>query len=135
MDQKANGVEPVNAAGRMGPGWLQNPADIVEGNNDRHMGMTGSERNIPMRFLVTAAICFSVVLPLTAEAQTRLPRRSTSERQAEDINRDIQQGRRLQNVERQIQIDQNQLRQDIDRQRVFSNPPSSLRNCPVGAVC
>lgn len=88
-----------------------------------------------MRFLVTAAICFSVAAPLMAEAQTRLPRKSTSERQVEEINRNIRQDRRLNEVERQIQIDRNQIRQNIDRQRVFSNPPSSFRNCPVGAVC
>jgi len=88
-----------------------------------------------MRILVTASICFSLAVPLAVGAQTRLPRKSTSERQVEEINRDIQQERRLNEVERQIQIDRNQLRQDIDRQRMFSNPPSSLRNCPVGAVC
>ena len=101
----------------------------------RHMEIKGSERNIHMRFLVTAAICLGIVLPLSAEAQTsRLPRKSTSERQVDDINRNIQQERRLNNLEQQIQVDRNQLRQNIDRHNLFSNTPSPFRNCPVGAA-
>jgi hypothetical protein len=88
-----------------------------------------------MRFIVTAAICLSFALPFQAEAQTaRLPRKSTSERQVEDLNRNIQDQGRLQELQRQNQIDRNQLRQDIDRHRMFSSPPSPFRNCPVGSV-
>ncbi|SCY69609.1 hypothetical protein [Microvirga guangxiensis] len=88
-----------------------------------------------MRLLVTAAICLGLILPLAAEAQTsRLPSKSRSERQVEDINRNIEQNQRLNDVQRQIQTEQNQLRQDIDRQRLFSNTPSPFRNCPVGAA-
>lgn len=88
-----------------------------------------------MRLLVSAAICLGLVLPLTAEAQTaRLPRKSMNERQVEELNRSIQQDRRLNNLEQRIQSDQNQLRQNIDRQRLFSNTPSPFRNCPVGTA-
>jgi UPF0716 family protein affecting phage T7 exclusion len=88
-----------------------------------------------MRLLVTAAVGFALVLPLAAEAQTsRLPSKSRSERQVEDINRNIRQDQRLNDVQRQIQTDQNQVRQDIDRQRLFSNTPSPFRNCPVGSA-
>ncbi len=88
-----------------------------------------------MRLLVTAAVCLGLFLPLAAEAQpSRLPSKSRSERQVDDINRNIQRDRRLNEVEQQIQTNQNQLRQEIDRQRLFSNTPSPFRNCPVGAA-
>ncbi len=88
-----------------------------------------------MRFLVTAAACLGLLLPLAAEAQTaRLPRKSVNERQAEEINRNIQQEQRLKSLEQQIQVEQNLMRQNIDRQRLFSTTPSPFRNCPVGAA-
>jgi len=88
-----------------------------------------------MRFLVTAATCLGLILPLAAEAQTtRLPRKSVNERQAEEINRNIQQEQRLKSLEQQIQVEQNLMRQNIDRQRLFSTTPSPFRNCPVGAA-
>ncbi|WP_134496497.1 NfeD family protein [Microvirga pakistanensis] len=88
-----------------------------------------------MRFLVTAAACLGLVLPMAAEAQTsRLPRKSVNERQVEDINRNIRQEQRLKNLEGQIQVEQNLMRQNIDRQRLFSTTPSPFRNCPVGAA-
>jgi len=88
-----------------------------------------------MRFFVTAVTCLGMVLPLAAEAQTaRLPRKSVNERQVEEINRNIQQDQRLKSLEQQIQVEQNLLRQNIDRQRLFSTTPSPFRNCPVGAA-
>lgn len=77
-----------------------------------------------MRLLVTSAVFASLVLPVSAEAQTtRLPSQSRPERQVEDINRNIQQDRRLQSLEQEIEIRNNQLRQSIDRDRMFANPP------------
>ncbi|MCG7391682.1 hypothetical protein MHY87_02015 [Microvirga sp. ACRRW] len=88
-----------------------------------------------MRLLVTAAICLGLVLPLAAQAQpSLLPSQPRSERQVDDINRNIRQDQRLNDVQRQIQTDRNQLRQDIDRQRLFSNTPSPFRNCPAGSA-
>ncbi|MXQ10133.1 hypothetical protein [Microvirga makkahensis] len=88
-----------------------------------------------MRILVTAATCLCLVLPLAAEAQTaRLPRKSVNERQVEEINRSIRQDQRLKSLEQQIQVEQNLMRQDIERQRLFSTTPSPFRNCPVGAA-
>lgn len=88
-----------------------------------------------MRFFVTAVTCLGMVLPLAAEAQTaRLPRKSVNERQVEEINRNIQQDQRLKSLEQQIQVEQNLMRQNIDRQRLFSTTPSPFRNCPVGAA-
>lgn len=74
--------------------------------------------------LLPAAVVLSVVLPLSAEAQTvRLPSQSRSERQVEDLNRNIQQDRRLQSLEQELEVRNNQLRQNIDRDRMFANPP------------
>jgi hypothetical protein len=88
-----------------------------------------------MRFLmVTAAILSSLAVP--ALAQTRLPRTSPSERQVNEINRSIQQEQRLMQREQQYQIDNNQLRQRLDRQQNLSNPspPARIRNCPAGSI-
>jgi hypothetical protein len=92
-----------------------------------------------MRFLVIAAVCSSFVLPLAApvEAQTRrLPRKSASERQVEDINRNLRQEESERQFERQYRIDNNLLRQQVDRQRVLSNPPPVPRigPCPSGSI-
>jgi len=88
-----------------------------------------------MRFFVTVGICLGLVLPLAAEAQTaRLPRKSVNERQVEEINRNIQQEQRLKSLEGQIQVEQNLMRQNIDRQRTFSTTPPPFRNCPAGSA-
>jgi len=94
-----------------------------------------------MRLLLPAAVILSVVLPLSAQAQTtRLPSKSRSERQVEEINRNIQQDRRLQSLEQEIEVRNNQLRQNIDRDRMFANPPPipvpPLRRstCPAGSM-
>jgi len=77
-----------------------------------------------MRLLVTTAVAAGLLLPLSAEAQTtRLPSQSRPERQVEDINRNIRQDRRLKSLEQEIEIRDNQLRQRIDRDRMFANPP------------
>ena len=94
-----------------------------------------------MRSLVTAAVVLSILLPLTAEAQTtRLPSRSRSERQVDDINRNIEQERRLQSLEQELEVRGNQLRQNIDRDRMFANPPPvpipypRRGACPPGSI-
>jgi hypothetical protein len=70
-----------------------------------------------------------------AEAQTRLPRTTRSERQVDDINRNLQQEQRVRGIEQQIQTDNNQIRQNIDRQRTFDNSPSTFRpRCPPSAI-
>lgn len=88
-----------------------------------------------MRQVLTAALCLSFVMTSVAEAQTRLPRKTRSERQVEDINRNLQQDQRIRGIEQQIQTDNNRLRQNIDRQRMFDNSPSTFRpRCPAGAI-
>jgi hypothetical protein len=91
-----------------------------------------------MRFMVVLAVVSSFALSLTvpAEAQTRLPRTSPAERKSEEINRRIRQDQRQLRVEERIQTQDNQLRQDIDRQRLFSTRPPSIQNgnCPPSAI-
>ncbi len=92
-----------------------------------------------MRAVLTAALCFSLCLIVPVEAQRRLPRKSAPERQVEDINRNLRQEQNQRAFEQQIQTETNQLRQSIDRQRMFSTPPTpspALRRstCPVGSV-
>ncbi|WP_414473661.1 hypothetical protein [Microvirga sp. M2] len=85
-----------------------------------------------MRFFVTAVLCLGIVMPMAAEAQTaRLPRKSVNERQVEDINRNIQEDQRLKSLQQQNQVEHNLLRQNLDRDRLFSRPPGA---CPPGAV-
>lgn len=92
-----------------------------------------------MRFMVALAIVSSLVLPasMPAEAQTRLPRVSPSERATKDINRRIRQDQRLLNLEERIQMDNNQIRQDIQRERLFAPrtlAPVSRGTCPRGSI-
>lgn len=88
-----------------------------------------------MRRAIAAALCLSFAVASVAEAQTRLPRKTRSERQVEDINRSLQQEQRVRGIEQQIQTNNNQIRQSIDRQRTLDNSPSSFRSrCPAGAI-
>jgi len=91
-----------------------------------------------MRSIVAAALALSFALPfvLPAEAQTRLPRASPSERKVREINRNLGQEQRQLRYEQQNQFEINQLRQSIERQRVFSNPspPARIGGCPAGSV-
>ena len=89
-----------------------------------------------MRPLI-AALMLSFFMPLASQAEAqsaRLPRKSNAERQVEDINRNLRQGDRLRQLEQQYQIDSNQFRQSIDRQRTLSNPPARIGTCPVGSI-
>ena len=91
-----------------------------------------------MRFLVAALIGFSFALPLPVEAQPeRLPRKSRSERQVEELNRNMQQDRRIQSLEQDFRLKSGQIRQDIERQRMFSSPPitSPYRGHPGAVRC
>ncbi|WP_210484936.1 hypothetical protein [Microvirga antarctica] len=88
-----------------------------------------------MRVLTVAtAILCALTLPVVA--QTRLPRTSPAERQVDEINRSITREQRSLQRDQQYQIDNNQMRQRIDRQQNLSNPspPARLRNCPVGSI-
>jgi hypothetical protein len=92
-----------------------------------------------MRFMVALAIVSSLALLISmpADAQTRLPRVSPSERATKDINRRIQQDQRLLNLEERIQMENNQIRQDIRRERLFApRPLPSIRSgaCPRGSI-
>ena len=92
-----------------------------------------------MRFMVALTIVSSFILPLAvpADAQTRLPRVSPSERAAKDINRRIRQDQQLLNLEERIQMENNQIRQDIQRERLFAPrtlPPVSRGACPRGSI-
>ncbi|MGF9756377.1 hypothetical protein AAII07_14330 [Microvirga sp. 0TCS3.31] len=92
-----------------------------------------------MRFMVALAIASSFVVPLSipADAQTRLPRVSPSERASKDINRRIRQDQQLLNLEERIQMENNQIRQDIQRERLFApRPLPSIRSgtCPRGSI-
>lgn len=88
-----------------------------------------------MRLVILAAVFAGLAVP--AAAQTRLPRKSPAERQVNRINRDLRQGGSERHFEQQYQIDTNQLRQNLDRERVFSNPtpPAGFRGtCPAGSI-
>lgn len=87
-----------------------------------------------MRIAIIVTVLAGLIVP--AVAQTRLPRTSPSEREVNRINRSINQEQRLQRLEQQIQIDNNQLRQNIDRQRNISSPvrPGRIGTCPAGSI-
>ncbi len=92
-----------------------------------------------MRALVALAIVLSLVLPLAvpADAQMRLPRVSPSERNSREINRRIRQDQQLLNLEERIQMQNNQFRQDIQRERLFAPralPPVPRGACPRGSI-
>ncbi|MEE1657057.1 hypothetical protein VB618_12680 [Microvirga sp. CF3062] len=92
-----------------------------------------------MRFMVALAIGSSLILPLAvpADAQTRLPRVSPSERSSKETNRRIRQDQQLLNLEERIQMENNQIRQDIQRERLFAprTLPAIRRGaCPRGSI-
>jgi len=78
-----------------------------------------------MRLALAAAMVSSLLLPLAvpAEAQTRLPRVSPAERKTKTINRQIQQDQRLLRLEERIRMENNQIRQSIERDRLFAPRP------------
>jgi hypothetical protein len=88
----------------------------------------------PMRTLLILAVVMAAALP--AAAQTRLPRTSPAERQVDDINRSIAREQRSLQIQQQNQINNNQLRQSIDRQQMYTRPSSPFRNatCPAGSI-
>ena len=87
-----------------------------------------------MRVMVVATVLLSFAVP--AVAQTRLPRTSPTERQVKAINRSLLREQRQLRSDEQYQIDQNQLRQSLDRRFNLSNPspPARIRNCPAGSI-
>ncbi|QRM30862.1 hypothetical protein [Microvirga sp. VF16] len=93
-----------------------------------------------MRIVMALAIVSSLLLSLAvpAEAQTRLPRTSPAERNTDAINRRIQQDQRILGVEQDIQSKSNQIRQNVDRDRLFAPrylPPVPRAGCGRGRVC
>ncbi|WP_201830049.1 hypothetical protein [Microvirga zambiensis] len=94
-----------------------------------------------MRFMMVLAIVSSVALPVAmpAEAQTRLPRTSPAERTTDNINRRIQDDQRILGVEQDIRSQNSRIRQNIERDRMFSNPPPApvpyrRGTCPRGSI-
>jgi hypothetical protein len=139
MDQKANGVEPevLSILPQARTSGLQSHCRI---RLPLPYGYGRPEEECPMRFMVALAIVSSLVVPLAlpAEAQTRLPRTSPAERSTKDINRRIQQDQRILGVEQDIRSESNQIRQNIDRDRLFaprSLPPMPRAGCARGAIC
>jgi protein-disulfide isomerase len=86
------------------------------------------------RLLILTAVVAATVLP--ASAQTRLPKTTSSERHVNDINRSLTREQHGLQVQQQNQIDNNQLRQSIDRQQMYTRPSSPFRNatCPAGSI-
>ena len=84
--------------------------------------------------MTVAVILSSLAFP--AAAQTRLPRTTPAERQVRELNRNIQQEQRVMERQQQYQIDNNQLRQRLDRQQNFANPspPARIGTCPAGSI-
>jgi len=93
-----------------------------------------------MRFMVALAVisCLSLPVIVSTEAQTRLPRTSPAEQSTDQINRRIQQDQRILGVEQDVQSKSNQIRQNIDRDRLFEPryvPPMPRSGCGSGRVC
>jgi hypothetical protein len=82
-----------------------------------------------------AGLLLTGVVSSEAEAQ-RLPRRSPAEQQVDDINRSMRSKQQRLGDQQQNQIESNQLRQDINRQRNFPSMtgPGSVRICSPGST-
>jgi type II secretory pathway pseudopilin PulG len=86
--------------------------------------------------VVALAGLLAPALATSSQAQTqRLPRRSPAEQQVDDINRSLTRKQQRLGSQQQNQIDTNQLRQDINRQRTFPSMtgPGSTRICSPGS--
>jgi hypothetical protein len=139
MDQKANGVEPevLSILPQARTSRLQSHC---RKGIPLPYGYCRPEEECAMRFMVAFAIVSSLALPLVAsvEAQTRLPRTSPAERNTDAINRRIQQDQRILGVEQDIQSKSNQIRQNVERDRLFAPrylPPMPHTGCGRGRVC
>jgi hypothetical protein len=90
-----------------------------------------------------AAILLTVVAGLLAPAlatsilaQSRLPRRSPSEPQVDEINRSLTRKQQRLSIEQQNQIEANQLRGEINRRNTFpsmTGPGNFPRICSPGS--
>jgi hypothetical protein len=93
-----------------------------------------------MRAVIGVVALVGLLVPGLANdslAQTqRLPRRSPAEQQVDEINRSLVRKQQRLGSEQQNQIETNQLRRDIDRQRNFPSMtgPGSTRICPPGSI-
>jgi hypothetical protein len=99
----------------------------------------------PSHLSRTAGIVLSIVAGLAATsvlAQSRLPKRSPSERQVEEINRSLSRKQQRLQTQQENQLETNQLRHDIQRQQQFPSRigpgtrigPNSVRICPPGST-
>lgn len=88
-----------------------------------------------MRTLIVSILLASLAAPTIAQAQ-RLPRRSPSERQVNEINRSLEAQGRRREYQQQNQFETNQLRQELNRQERFPlmTGPGGVRGCPPGSV-
>jgi len=82
--------------------------------------------------LISAALFLSCLALTSAGAQSSRP-----EQQYQGINRSIGQQQRSQQLQQQNQFETNQLRQDMQRNKLFVPPPSGSgsRNCARGIGC
>ncbi|MGO4705673.1 hypothetical protein AB4072_07840 [Microvirga sp. 2MCAF38] len=90
-----------------------------------------------MRILVTLLVLLGLAAPAFAQAPG-LPLTGRSERSVGETNRSIMQNERSLQQQQQNQIDNNQLRQRIDRRDLFTNsiqqPNIGRKLCPPGSV-
>jgi hypothetical protein len=124
LDQNANDVERKPAAGDDLPLKTLRPNAISASSM-----MEASMRAVFM------AVAF-IALAAPAVGQSRLPRVGPAEQEVRGINRSIQREQRDLGAQQQNQFNNNQLRQDLNRQRSFSNPvvPGRRGSCPAGSI-
>ncbi|HEV2558903.1 MAG TPA: hypothetical protein VGU45_09775 [Microvirga sp.] len=83
-----------------------------------------------MRALIVIAALAGLAVPAVAQTQ-RLPRVSPAEQQARELNRATQNQNRSLNAQQQDQFEVNQLRQELNRQRIAPN----LTGPRPGVIC
>jgi hypothetical protein len=93
-----------------------------------------------MRAVIALVTCAGLLAPSltlsTAALAQRLPRQSPAEQQVQEINRSLSRKQQRLGSQQQHQIETNQLRQDLNRQRTFPSMtgPGSARICPPGSA-
>ncbi len=83
-----------------------------------------------MRTVAVVAAILALGTPALAQTQ-RLPRMSPAEQQVRELNQSMQGQNRSLNTQQQNQFEVNQLRQEFNRQQLFSPPPGA----GVGRIC
>ncbi|HEY8380683.1 MAG TPA: hypothetical protein VIL09_00900 [Microvirga sp.] len=85
----------------------------------------------------TIALCLALAALATPALAQRLPRTSPAEREVQDINRSLESQQRRLGEQQRNQIEINQLRQDLNRQRTtptLTGPGSVGRICAPGQI-